>query len=155
MKKLLLLLILFASFTSCRTGKELSQTRTQTTVIREKDTVVYTRPDSAGIVALLKCDSLGNAYLSEILQLRSGRAVKPQIKVVDKYFYMDCLVDSMAVYLAKRRELLVVSDSLVTVRQPPVKERVINKLDSFISRLIIFLAGAAAAGLFFFIRFRR
>lgn len=155
MKKLLFLLILLASFTSCRTGKELSQTRTQTTVIREKDTVVYTRPDSAGIVALLKCDSLGNAYLAEITKLKSGRSVKPQIKVVDKYLYLDCLVDSMAVYLAKRRELLVVSDSLETVRQPPAKERVISKLDSFISSLIIFLAGAAAAGLFFFIRFRR
>lgn len=105
MKKIVFLLLLLA-MASCKSNKPLSSTISRSMVIeRQVDTVVYTLPDSASIVALIRCDSIGNAYLSEIERLSIGRSIKPSILVRDNRAIFECRVDSMAVYLSISRRM--------------------------------------------------
>lgn len=105
MKKIIFLLLLLA-MASCKSNKPLSSIISRSMVIeRQVDTVVYTLPDSASIVALIRCDSIGNAYLSEIERLSIGRSIKPSVLVRDNRAIFECRVDSMAVYLSISRRM--------------------------------------------------
>jgi hypothetical protein len=105
MKKIVVLLLLFA-LVSCKSTRPIISTSNKSVLIeRRVDTILYTLPDSASIVALLRCDSLGNAYLSEIERLSIGRSIKPSILVRDNRAIFECRVDSMAVYLSISRRM--------------------------------------------------
>lgn len=114
--KRLLFIILLLSFWSCKTNKPLV-TGTTTKVIIEKqmDTVLFSRPDSATILALIKCDSAGNAYLSQILELELGKSVKPEIIVKENTIRLNCIVDSMAVYARMYKRFESKKDTTSTV----------------------------------------
>ena len=72
MKNLIFILIVFSLF-SCKTQKQITSDKTDSTVYIETvrfDTVT-TPADSSWLKAYFKCDSLGNVYISEMLDLKS------------------------------------------------------------------------------------
>jgi hypothetical protein len=153
-KKLILLIALLA-LVSCRSTKPTSSGVSKSVVSESsKDTVMFTQPDSATLTALLKCDSLGNAYLAEITHLKTGRATSPQIRVKDNFIYLKCRIDSMAVYVSMHRQFKTTSDTTSTV-VTVFKERQKGKLETFLDRAIILLVGSILGALILFIWFRK
>ncbi len=148
-----LLIIISYGLISCHTGKQLQSTKTTVTE-RQTDTVLHTLPDSATLTALLKCDSLGNAYLAEITQLKTGRATRPEVRIKDNFIYLKCTVDSMAVYVSMHRQFKTTSDTTSTV-VTVFKERQKGKLETFLDRAIILLVGSILGALILFIWFRK
>jgi hypothetical protein len=149
------MLFVVLSFAACRTSRTSSSghsivTRTDIQI----DTIVFTRPDSAGIVALIKCDSLGNAYLSEITRLQTGRSVRPSLSVKNNHAYFDCKVDSMAVYIKLSRRFESVSDTTATV-VTVFKDREKGKLEKFIDSVFLLSVGSAIGALVFLFLFRK
>ena len=83
------------------------------TIEKIKDSIIYVPADSASIKALIECDSLGNAYIKEITELKSGKNVKPSFKLKDNILIMDCKIDSLAVYFAwKEQHIRNIRDSI-------------------------------------------
>ncbi len=155
MKKVLLLIIISYGLISCHSGKHLTSGFRQTTITeKHSDTVLFSAPDSASITALLKCDSLGNAYLAEITKLKTGRATRPEVRVRDNLIYLKCNVDSMAVYLSMHRQFKTTADTSSTV-VTVFKERQKGKLETFLDRAIILLVGSILGLLIFIIWFRK
>ncbi|MHC1773852.1 MAG: hypothetical protein AB9834_00425 [Lentimicrobium sp.] len=149
-----LLIIISYGLISCHTGKQSTALSTKTTITeRQTDTVLHSLPDSAILTALLKCDSLGNAYLEEIIQLKTGRATRPEVRVKDNFIYLKCRVDSMAVYVSMHRQFKATSDTTSTV-VTVFKERQKGKLETFLDRAIILLVGSILGALILFIWFR-
>jgi hypothetical protein len=154
MKKVFLLLALVALI-GCRSNKPVTSTTTKVIVSeRQIDTVLFTRPDSASIVALIRCDSLGNAYLSEIQKLQSGKAVKPSLSVKDNKAFFDCKVDSMAVFLKLYRKYESVSDTSSTV-VTIYKDREKGFLEKAIDTTLLLLGGISVGALLFVFLFRK
>lgn len=114
MRKTLLIVGCLLVLCSCRTQKPI-ETHSLNSVIIEKqlDTVVYTKPDSSSIMALIKCDSLGKAYLSEILKLQLGKHTQSIVVLKKDTLTVHCNVDSMGVYLSMSSKLRT-RDSTVT-----------------------------------------
>ena len=155
MKKLILILIISFGFYSCHPGKRISSAHRETIVSEQQiDTVLYTVPDSASITALLKCDSLGNAYLAEITQLRSGRSTRPEIRVRDNYVHLKCQVDSMAVYAKLYRKFTSATDSSATI-VTVYKDKQKGKFEAFLDKAIFLLVGTVAGAFLFLIFFRK
>ncbi len=63
-----------------------------------KDTTFLIKPDSATIKALIYCDSLGNAHIKEITELRAGQRVKQDIKLENNVLTTTATIDSAAIY---------------------------------------------------------
>lgn len=73
MKKLVFVLLFFSFIVGCKTKKEIVYERSDSLVYIEKlrfDTII-TPADSSWLKAFFKCDSLGNVYISELLDLKS------------------------------------------------------------------------------------
>ncbi len=141
--KTLIYLFTLLTLLSCKSNKPLSSLESKTVIIeKQTDTVVYTRPDSASSIALLKCDSVGNVLLSQITGLKTGRSSTASIRVKDNFIFLDCKVDSMAVYLAKHREFKSVTDTSATI-VTVYKDKPKGKLEAFVDNLLIVLAGIA------------
>ncbi|MFZ4400909.1 MAG: hypothetical protein ACOYO1_12810 [Bacteroidales bacterium] len=73
MRKIFLILIVVSLFLSCKTQKQITSDKTDSLVYIEKlrfDTIT-TPADSSWLFASFKCDSLGNVYIAEILDLKS------------------------------------------------------------------------------------
>lgn len=65
-----------------------------------RDTVVRIDADSSMIQALIECDSLGQAYIKELIEVKSGRRMSPPtIKFIKDTLKIQACTDSMAVYL--------------------------------------------------------
>lgn len=155
MKKLCLILIISFGFYSCHPGKRLSSSHHETRVSEQQiDTVLYSVPDSASITALLRCDSLGNAYLAEITQLKTGRSTRPEIRIRDNYIHLKCQVDSMAVYMKMYRQFRSTSDSSATV-VTVYKDKPKGKFEAFLDKAIYLLIGTLAGAFLFLIFFRK
>lgn len=124
---------------SCRTPEPIiiRDVRVEKVTETVRDTVVNIMPDSASMQALLKCDSLGNVYLSQITEMELGKNVKPKIKLVNNTVTLDCIVDSMAVYLTWKERYTEVSDSTTMILPPPPakKEGFFTKAGRFVSQL--------------------
>ncbi|MBK6346549.1 MAG: hypothetical protein IPF68_11540 [Bacteroidales bacterium] len=154
MKKIFLLLALLA-LVSCRSTKPTSSGVSKSVVEeRSKDTLMFTQPDSASLVALIRCDSLGNAYLAEIARLKTGRSVRPSLRVKNNLAYFDCKVDSMAVYLSLYKRFEKVSDTtsaIVTVYQDRKKGR----LEKFMDGAILIGIGAVIGFLVLLLLFKK
>jgi hypothetical protein len=104
---------------------------------------LFTLPDSASIVALIRCDSLGNAYLSEIEKLKTGRAVRPSLTVKDNKAIFDCKVDSMAVYLKMYRRFESQTDTTSVKRYVEKKPGLLERfVDGFLLVSLVGLVGS-------------
>lgn len=152
MRKILLFLVL-ALLVSCKTNKPIITGNTSTIIIQKQlDTVLFTRPDSSSIFALIRCDSLGNAYLSEIRELKIGRATTPEVKIKNNFIYLKCKVDSMAVYntIYKRYDSVRdTSSTIITVYQDKPK----SALQKFSNGLLILiLLTGLLVGLYYYLR---
>ena len=63
-----------------------------------KDTTFIIKRDSSLIKALVKCDKKGRAYLSEIIELRTGNRIRTIIKQNYDTLFIRSTIDSAAVY---------------------------------------------------------
>lgn len=147
--KIFVIIVIFFALASCRTPQPVVVEKLRTVTEREvvRDTVVHTKPDTASIVALLKCDSLGNVYMQQIMQLQAGRTVRPQIKIVDNVITLDCEVDSVAVYFQLKSRYSHTTDTIY-MHLPPERDRFFTRAARTGRNLIIYLlifAGIVAA----------
>lgn len=129
-------LLLLIGASGCRSTKPAAVTPSVTTSssATQEETggtnqVGYTKPDSAMIRALLACDSTGNVYIAKIEALQAGLSVKPKVEVRDNYIYLQCKVDSAAVWTKWSRFHEVKSDTVQVVKYLP--GTVTNKLNRF------------------------
>ena len=103
MNKLYILILLLA-LASCRTSKP--PTIVSETIVKEKivetvkDSIIHLPADSAWLHALLACDSVGNVYLSEINEYKSGAKLEIQPpRIINNTLYIQADVDSSEIYL--------------------------------------------------------
>jgi len=103
--------------TSCRSQKEATTTTEYVYVDRcTIDTIVKVEADTASLMALIECDSLGNALISQLETLQGQRVnVAPQIiyrNIVDEsgkirrtaYFSVVALADSLQTEISMLQE---------------------------------------------------
>lgn len=152
MKKLFIIFSILA-LVSCKSTKPVITGSSSTIVIEKQwDTVVYTRPDSSQLMAIIKCDSLGKVYLSEIIRLKTSSTIKPEIKVKENILTLNCIVDSLAVYVRmqkKYEKLQDTSSTVITVYRDKPKTAA-----HYFNGLLLFLLGAAIAlgGYFYYLK---
>ena len=94
------LLAFFAS--SCRTLKSPTRTHESKTFVKEtiRDTVVSIPADRSSFRASLGVDEQGNTTIKEVLNVHVGKRSKaPQVQIMDQVLKVDCLCDSMSIYL--------------------------------------------------------
>lgn len=66
-----------------------------------RDTVITVESDSSMIKALVECDSLGQAHLRELIEVKSGKRIPPpSIKLNNNTLQVKASIDSLAIYLA-------------------------------------------------------
>lgn len=136
MKKLFLMLLTLVLISSCATEKRCKRKYPcngsvrfiekvfHDTIERVRDTTVILPADSAWLKGLLKCDSLGNAYLAQITELKTGKNVRAKVIVRDNKIYVGCNVDSASVYIAwkeKNIKTIEKKDSLVKSPEPSIR----------------------------------
>lgn len=90
--------VLILSMCSCTTTKYIEVEKTKTIKEVVRDTAIVIEADTAMMQALIECDSLGNAYITEIETLKKSPKTEQKIKVVDNYIQVTAEVDSFAVY---------------------------------------------------------
>lgn len=76
-----------------------------------RDTFITLSADSSEIKALIKCDSLGRAYISEIISLK-GIKIKPQIIIKDNVITASCVIDSNRVYVSYKERYYKTSTTI-------------------------------------------
>lgn len=145
MKRVVYILLLALIVASCGTKKKITHTEYSDTLVVKKDSIVteyvetirdttiYLPADSSAIEALLECDSLGRVYIKEILDLKTGKRVKPDIQIRDNIITLSCTEeDSIAIalyykdiyerlYIAKVDSLstsTVITDEVIITRSP-------------------------------------
>ena len=99
---LLLVILLPLLATSCRTLKPPTIHRESKTVVKEiiRDTVVAIPADKSSFRAALGVDALGNTTIKEVLGTQVGKRAKaPLVHITDQVLHVDCLCDSMNIYL--------------------------------------------------------
>lgn len=117
MKKYLLLAMVIIIITGCVTKRRCMEkfppsivTEDSVTISEKivyKDSIITLPADSSWLTALLKCDSTGNVYLSQLLNYQSGNKVGvPVIKIRDNIIKVECQVDSLQIYLLLKEKYL-------------------------------------------------
>ena len=92
----------------CAPVKTVTRSMSDSVVVREtvRDTVIELSPDSSLVRALIECDSLGRARLSELLDYRAGDRISPPvITMVDNILTAKAQVDSFKIYARLKRPL--------------------------------------------------
>lgn len=119
MKGTLILISLMVMLIGCKVQEPITITNTKVEkeYIKITDTLVKTAPDSSSIAALLKCDSLGNVYLTQLNDVK-GRVTSQTVSLKDNKIIVDCKVDSMAVFVKMSKAYKTSSDT-TTVKPPP------------------------------------
>ena len=87
---------------SCRTLKSSTHHRESKTFLKEtiRDTVVAIPADRSSFRAALGVDQNGNTTIKEVLNTHVGKRAKaPQVQIKDQVLKVDCLCDSMSIYL--------------------------------------------------------
>ena len=87
----------------CAPVKTMTRSMSDSVVVREtvRDTVIELSPDSSLVRALIECDSLGRARLSELLDYRAGDRISPPvITMVDNILTAKSQVDSFKIYVS-------------------------------------------------------
>jgi hypothetical protein len=98
---MLITLLAFLS-SSCRTLKSPTRTRESKTFVKEtiRDTVVAIPADGSSFRAEMGVDNAGNAIIKNVLSTHVGKRAKaPQVQIKDQVLKVDCLCDSMRIYL--------------------------------------------------------
>ena len=108
MYKLIVILIALVMFTSCRTtrtGSQVVDTVYTERTVTIQDTIIEIQADSSTYNALIICDSLGQAHLSELNELKKG--LRSQLINVTltplnagNLLQFGCRCDSLAIGLA-------------------------------------------------------
>ena len=167
MKTLIKMLLIFslAALISCGTSRNTSHesthdsissvVRIDSVIIKEvvRDTTFIIEEDSALLRAMIQCDSNGRAYISEIIELRAGRNVRPNITISNGVITAECIVDSMAVYMywKERYERVVNTDSiLVSVTDTEITTTKIVKRRGMWWFLLLIPIGAVILALKYF-----
>lgn len=133
MKKLFAILLIgllsILTFSSCVTRERCNEKypcvqgvdSVKTVFVKEtlRDTVIYTQPDVGSISALLQCDSLGQIYIRQIIDLKAiCKSPNPTIRIRDNIIRVIVPVDSMAIYLTLK-DRLTTTDIKTTIKQAP------------------------------------
>ena len=145
MKKFIFIILLSVLMTGCGVKKKIThiEKSDSTTTVTDssnyiykeviRDTTIYLPADSAYIVALLECDSMGEVRIKEIIDLKSGKNITPSIKIVENVIRIGCTTeDSVAIsiywkdiYESKYKEYVSnievntsVEDEKIIVRSP-------------------------------------
>ena len=121
MRKLIILLFMFAIFTACRTLKPPQiierTTSIHDTVEKVRDTMIKIPADSAWLKALLECDKNGQIHIKQLTDYIAGIKMKPpEIQIKDNIITIKAKVDSTAVYAALK-------DRYVTSKETAYKEK--------------------------------
>lgn len=70
-----------------------------TSGVKPGDTIITVRSDTSMIQALIECDSTGQAYLSQIMQLESAARLHQNIRLQANVLTATAAIDSMSIYL--------------------------------------------------------
>ena len=100
--KIYLLAVVPFLVSSCRTLKSPTRTRESKTFLKEtiRDTVVSIPADRSSFRAEMGVDNAGNAIIKNVLSTNVGKRAKaPQVRIKDQVLKVDCLCDSMRIYL--------------------------------------------------------
>lgn len=130
MKKILLILSLTLLLFSCKTRHEVIQyvTKTDTFMLtireRIRDTIKFSAPDTATFEALLKCDSLNNAYFQQITT-KTGKHTQIIFSLKYDTIRLSAIVDSFAVYLKWKEKDSIIGvikqTNIETIIREPIK----------------------------------
>lgn len=107
--------------------------------IREevRDTVIVIKQDQALLKALLKCDSLGQVSMMEILEYQAGNRLKPpDVKIKDNVLEATAYADSLEIYL-KLKDYYKERNEAVTITEYIE----VNKLTNW-QKIRIYIANA-------------
>ena len=103
------ILLLLCLFTSCRSVQPcVVGTNTHDSVyvyVENTDTIVVVEPDSASMMALLECDSMGNMLLRELEQ-EQGRNIALSATLKGNVLTVDCKQDSLQQLVNRLREVV-------------------------------------------------
>jgi hypothetical protein len=100
--KIYLLAVVAFLASSCRTLKSPTRTRESKTFVKEtiRDTVVAIPAGRSSFRAEMSVDNAGNAIIKNVLSTHVGKRAKaPQVQIKDQVLKVDCLCDSMSIYL--------------------------------------------------------
>ncbi len=144
MKTLLYLIFLAIFLTGCTVKKKIaekstyeisSDTNTYVSHVEKeyyRDTVIILAADTSSIKALIECDSLGNAYIKRIEELQTTNSnLRPQIQIQDNFIYLDCIIDSTAIYLKIRERYekdSISNNTWVEEKQTYTKEKTVTRV---------------------------
>lgn len=112
-----------------------------------RDTFIDIKRDTATIKALMKCDSLGNVYIEQISELKLGNKVKPEIQIIDNIITLDCIVDSISIYLMWKERYIEKADSTTVVPQPVKQQGFFHSIGKFINQLMWLVVIVVIVGL--------
>lgn len=123
MKNTPLILMATAALYACsqKTYQQQPNESTRTTIITETvhDTTIVLQPDTATIIALIRCDSTGQAYLHQLQPLQANTRIRQQLQIENNRLTSTATVDSMAIYLTwKQRDT---TTTIVCPVEVPVK----------------------------------
>ncbi len=99
---LIIVTLLALLVTSCRTFKSPTLHRESKTFVKEtiRDSVVAIPADRSSFQATLGVNDTGNPVIKEVLNVQTGKRVKaPKVHIKDQVLKVDCLCDSMSIYL--------------------------------------------------------
>lgn len=109
-------------FISCKTKKEITSDRSDSLVYIEKlkfDTII-TPADSSWLKAWFKCDSLGNVYISELIDLKSKEInsdfnfSKGVLSYGTKRDEKKTIIESKNIYINRRiKETITITKTIV------------------------------------------
>lgn len=86
-----------------------------------KDTTIFIRPDESWLQALIRCDSNGQILLDSLRQKQGTRTLIKWL-VKDNRIYVNCIVDSTAIYLQyKARETTITTNNTQVVEPTETK----------------------------------
>ena len=122
MKKIIFILLAFSLLISCKTKKEITSDRSDSLIYIEKiklDTII-TPADSSWLKAWFKCDSLGNVYISELIDLKSKEInsdfnfSKGVLSYGTKRDEKKTIIESKNIYINRRiKETITITKTIV------------------------------------------
>ena len=153
MIKSITLLLTITCLLSCRTIKPLPSNKEAKTIIRHttRDTVVNVPGERASFRALVGVDAQGKPAIQKVLHTQSNKRAKvPQVSLKDSFLNVDCLCDSMSIYL-KLKNTHITDMLRETVYIPTEKALSMwQQIQLWLGRvLLIGMAGGAAITLLY------
>lgn len=125
----------------CTTTKYIEVEKTKTIKEVVRDTAIVVEADTAMMQALIECDSLGNAYITEIEALRKSSDMETTVKIVRDTLHIFTKRDTIVEYVS-------IKDSYYTEVDTIIKEveRELSRWEKFrinIGNAVLVLLGLA------------